>query len=248
MAGSRNTNRTRAQKRRLTILSSLQVSPLGSATLETIQKTTRASHVKPMTIQRNEPDSVEREQESHLKIPRNVRRTRASIFPQQASDLLTSTRWHTQPLPPPDHSRTALDQISTSLRAYSQSVSGTLLGNSLGGPFPNRSSEPQRLSSGAMDHPTSCQLESSTHHSQAFNSRNRLSQSGMKPFRQERLSSYERSQCNTARYISYELTEVVTICIHCQLKIAVNYYPNTDRMKTTVQYLPQVTPEGWLRT
>ena len=44
---------------------------------------------------------------------------------------------------------------------------------------------------------------------------------------------------------TFELTEAVTICTHCQLKIAVNYYPNTDRMKTTVQYPPQVAPEGW---
>ena len=58
-----------------------------------------------------------------------------------------------------------------------------------------------------------------------------------------------------ARYsirITYELTEVRAICIHCQLGsglkapcgVAVNYYPNTNRMKTTVQYPPQVAPEG----
>ena len=136
MADSQSTNRTRAQERRSTILGSLQAFPLSSAIHETIQKTTRASHVKPMTTQRNEPDSVERARESHLKIPRNVRRTRASIFPQRVSDLLTSTRWHTQPLPTPDHSRTALDQINTSLRAYSQSVSRTLRGDCIGGLSP----------------------------------------------------------------------------------------------------------------
>ena len=113
MAGSRNTDRTHAQKRRLTTLGSLQVFPLGPATRETIQETTRASHVEPMTTQRNESDSVERERESHLKIPRSVRRTRASIFPQQASNLLTSTRRHTRFPPSPDHSRIALGQIST---------------------------------------------------------------------------------------------------------------------------------------
>ena len=165
----------------------------GSTIHETIQKTTRASHVEPMTIQRNEPNPVEREQESPLKIPRNVRRTRASIFPQQASDLLTSTRWHARPLPSPDHSRIALDQISTSLRAYSQSVSRTLRDDSIGGPFPNRSSEPRRLSSGAMDHPTSCRLESSTHHSQTFN-RNEAEPAGIKPSRRKRLPGYKRSQ------------------------------------------------------
>ena len=80
---------------------------------ETIQKTTRASHAEPMTIQRNEPGSVEKEQGSHLKIPRSVRRTRISVFPQQASNLLTSMRRHTRFSPSPDHSRMALSQIST---------------------------------------------------------------------------------------------------------------------------------------
>ena len=158
-----------------------------------------------MTTQRNEPDSVERERESHLKIPRSVRRTRTSILPQQASDLLTSTRRHTRLLPSPDHSRIALDQISTSLRAYSQSVSRTLRGDSIGGLSPNRSSEPRRLSSGAMDHPTSCRLESSTHHSQISDNGNEAEPAGMKPSRRERLPGYERSPCNTARYILYHL-------------------------------------------
>ena len=77
----------------------------------------------------------------------------------------------------------------------------------------------------------------------------------MKPSRRERLSSCERSQRNIARYsihITYKLTEVVAICTHCELGsglkapygVAVNYYPNTDRMKTTVQYPPQVALEG----
>ena len=140
----------------------------------------------------------------------------------------------------------------SSLCAYSQSASSTLPDDSLGGLSPNRSSEPQRLSSGAMDHPTSYQSESSTHHSQIFDNRNEAEPAGIKPFRHERLSGCERSQCNVARHSIRELMEVVTIRIHCQpgsgLKapcgIVVNYYPNTDRMKTTVQHPPQVAPEG----
>ena len=77
-----STNQTRAQERRSTVLGSLQAFPLGSAIRETIQKTTRASQVKPMTTQRNEPDSVEKKRGSHLKIPRNVGRTRTNdLFP-----------------------------------------------------------------------------------------------------------------------------------------------------------------------
>ena len=101
------------RERHSTTLSSLRASPLGSTIHETIQKTTRASHVKPMTIQRNEPDSVEKERGSHLKIPRSVGRTRTNVFPQQASNLLTSMRRHTRFPPSPDHSRMALHQIST---------------------------------------------------------------------------------------------------------------------------------------
>ena len=78
MPNFQSTNQTRAQERHSTILSSLRVSPLGSTIHETIQKTTRASQVKPMTAQRNEPDSVERKRGSHLKIPRNVGRTRTN--------------------------------------------------------------------------------------------------------------------------------------------------------------------------
>ena len=113
MPNSQSTNQTRAQERHSTILNSLRVSPLGSTIHETIQKTTRASHVKPMTTQRNEPDSLERKRGSHLKIPQNVGRARTNIFPQQASNLLTSMRRCTKLLPTPDHSRIALSQIST---------------------------------------------------------------------------------------------------------------------------------------
>ena len=82
MAGSQSTNLTRAQKRSSTILGSLQALPLGSAIREAIQKTTRASQVELMTTPRNEPDSVEKKRGSHLKIPRNVGRTRTNdLFP-----------------------------------------------------------------------------------------------------------------------------------------------------------------------
>ena len=119
-----------------------------------------------------------------------------------------------------------------SLHAYSQSASRTFPDDSLNGLSPNRSSKPQRLSSGAMDHPTSYRSESSTHHSQMFDNRNEAEPIGMMPSRRERLSGCERSQCKSAR-------------IRAEGPIwrrdgpyAVNYYPNTDRMKTTVQYSP----------
>ena len=48
------------------VLDSLQVIPLNSEIHETIQKTTRASQVKPVTNQQNEPDSLEKKRGSHL--------------------------------------------------------------------------------------------------------------------------------------------------------------------------------------
>ena len=84
MPSFQSTNQTHAQERHSTILGSLQVFSLDSAIHETIQKTTRASQVKPMTTQRNEPDSLERKRGSHLTIPRNVGRARMDgLFPNR---------------------------------------------------------------------------------------------------------------------------------------------------------------------
>ena len=166
MAGSQSTNRTRAQKRSSTILGSLQALPLGSAIREAIQKTTRASQVKPMTTQRNEPDSVEKKRGSHLKIPRNVGRTRTSDLSPTGIQFAhvnatvyeaSANTWSLSDGPPSDQRQTAASTLTLSLPP---------------GLSPNRSSKPQRLSSGAMDHPTSYRSESSTHHSQMSDDRN----------------------------------------------------------------------------
>ena len=152
-------------------------------------------------------------------------------------------------MPSPDRPHIALSRISIgqqSLRTIPTFGDRTLTLNLppglsqaiLNGLLPNRSGEPQRLSSGAMDHPTSHRLESSTHHSQIFNNRNEAEPIRMKPSRRQRLSGCERSQCKSAG-------------IRAEGPIwrrdgpyAVNHYPNTDRMKTTVQYSPQVALEG----
>ena len=140
---------------------------------------------------------------------------------------LTTPRWPS--------TRSAPD---SSLCAYSQSASRTFPGDPLGGLSPNRSSEPRRLSSGAMDHPTSCRLESSTHHSQIFDNRNEAEPIGMKPSRREGPSGCEKNQCKSARIRAEGLVR------RRNGPYVVNYYPNTDRMKTTVQYSPQVALEG----
>ena len=60
------TNQTRARERYSLVLDSLQVIPLDSEIHKTIRKTTRASQVKPMANQQNEPDSSEKKLRSHL--------------------------------------------------------------------------------------------------------------------------------------------------------------------------------------
>ena len=166
MPNFQSTNQTRAQERHSTILSSLRVSPLDSTIHETIQKTTRASQVKPMTIQRNELDSVERKRGSHLKIPRNVGRTRTNDLSPTGIQFAhvnatvyeaSANTWSLSDGPRPGQHQTTASTLTLSLPP---------------GLSPNRSSKPQRLSSGAMDHPTSYRSENSTHHSQMSDDRN----------------------------------------------------------------------------
>ena len=119
-----------------------------------------------MTVQRNEPDSVERKRGSHLKVPRNVGRTRTNDLSPTgiqfahvnatAHEASANTRSLSDGPRPSQHQTTA----STLTLSLPPELS------------PNRSSKPQRLSSGAMDHPTSYRSESSTHHSQMPDDRN----------------------------------------------------------------------------
>ena len=165
MPSFQSTNQTRARERYSIVLDSLQVIPLDSEIHETIRKTTRASQVKPMTTQRNEPDSLEKKRGSHLKIPRNVGRTRTDgLFPNRypicsrQCDNVRSFCHRLITLGWPS----ARSTPDSSLHAYSQSASRTLPDDSLDRLSPNRSNEPQRLSSGAMDHPTSYRSEPDT--------------------------------------------------------------------------------------
>ena len=141
-----------------------------------------------MTVQRNEPNSVERKRGSHLKVPRNVGRTRTNDLSPTgiqfahvnatAHEASANTRSLSDGPRPSQHQTTA----STLTLSLPPELS------------PNRSSEPQRLSSGAMDHPTRHRSESSTHHSQMFDNRNEAEPIGMKPSQRQRLSDSERSQ------------------------------------------------------
>ena len=185
------------------------------------------------------------------------------IFPQQASNLLTSMRQCTKLLPTPGHSRMALGQVSARqqpLRLLSvclqdfprrlsqrtvpksiQQASTTLLwGDGSSDELPVRGLDTS-LPSVRRQGRSFCQSEVKL---RTFPAQDKTTFKQvccpliMGPSRREGPLGCERSQCKSAR-------------IRAEGPIwrrdgpyAVNYYPNTDRMKTTVQHSPQIALKG----
>ena len=236
MAGSQSTNRTRAQKRSSTILGSLQALPLGSAIREAIQKTTRASQVKPMTTQRNEPDSVEKKRGSHLKIPRNVGRTRTSDLSPTGIQFAhvnatvyeaSANTWSLSDGPRPGQRQTAASTLTLSLPpGLSQTTLSTdcpqidpaSLNDSPLGRWIIRRATGQRARHITPKCPTTgTKLSQSEMKLRILPAQDKATFKQvcrlfiMKPSRREGPSDCERSQCNIARYsihTTYKLAEV----------------------------------------
>ena len=170
------------------------------------------------------------------------------IFPQQASNLLTSMRQRTKLLPTPGHSRMALGQVS--IRPQPLHLLSVCLQNSLQidpvslndsplGRWIIRRATGQRARHITPKCPTTgTKLSQSEVKLRTFPAQDKTTFKQvccpliMGPSRREGPLGCERSQCKSAR-------------IRAEGPIwrrdgpyAVNYYPNTDRMKTTVQYSP----------